>query len=1239
MSEKLSQVILLVFFCMFFSSEIQSQESPGVQHYEVLQRMKVEEDITAETTDLLGDRIDLSSGSLSFQVTDAVLPGQNGLDIVISRSWRGGRFGQRQLSMADWALEIPRIQTSAMLGTTGFSGSWGRGKQCSGSIEPTPFLAGTTWRTEFEGYEYFNGVNLIVPGVANEKLFQTGNKHKTRSNWRFECITLSNGEEGYKGLAPNGLTYIFDREYNSFIEEIPKNNKAYRRHYLYLYASSVSDRFGNSISYNYDASGRLTSIKSSDGRFVTVVYSGDSELIDSILTEKGEWSYDYENTSNGKPFLTKVTLPDGKYWSYDLSGLFFRGRSLSNLRSADCVPGTLSYEGVVEHPYGVKGTFTLHPTYHGRTKTPGTPLTAGGEPSDKHCFAVASLQTKKLEIPAGSTSTWQYSYSENSGGWLSNDGGDPPKNIRIRPDLRAKDIKTTSVLSPTGAKTIHHFSRAWDWREGHEVRREYYDIDGSTLIRQIDTYVEKGVNTYTTEHLAHNEYDLPTLTHEYNDVNEDWVRYTRRVYDQVYASGKNYQLLNLPKTVEISKDQKVWHKISEVKYYPENSSYAHAPKEYYSNGLLKKAHMSYHASGEVYRVEFPNISGMQTRTWLEYSNYYRGEPQKITIPRSDNASGSLAATRIINSAGKVTSFTDFSGNNTKYEYDAMYRLNFIDHPDHWQDRHLFFIDADDSDREITSKNILFKREAQTGEQVVTTYFDGLLRPILVKRHDTASGEVTFKNERYNVYGNKTFSSLWSTSAKEIEGTHMEYDGLDRLVFTRRSVQVASTETSYLSNNRIQVNDTRGYKTITQYLAYGQPETNKPVYIESPHQSTAAVEYNLFGNQVSITQNNVTETRIYNSNQKLCRVSRPEFGDKAFAYHSTGQLYWSAEGVGSSTSSDCAISKVSNSGKVFFSYNSLGLIQSVDYPDSSPDLSYAYDENGRLKKLSSNGLGEWQYNYNSLGLLDDETLNIDGKAFTLDYEYDSLGALSATGYPSGRRVNYAPNAFGQPTRVGSFIDNVKYHPNGVIKSFEYGNGVFHETRLNSWGLPEESSDSLNAAFLQKLTLEYDQAFNLEAVIDGVDDNYSIAMSYDGLNRLKGVDGFWGSGELNYDGSGNILEKQLGEEVLTYHYDPNTHNLKSVTGQKNYSFDYDSRGNVTANGKRNFKYNLANRLTESGGANYRYDGHNRRVKKTVAGKTTYSLYSLSGKLLYLQKESGDHVDHLYLGDKLTATVESR
>lgn len=151
-----------------------------------------------------------------------------------------------------------------------------------------------------------------------------------------------------------------------------------------------------------------------------------------------------------------------------------------------------------------------------------------------------------------------------------------------------------------------------------------------------------------------------------------------------------------------------------------------------------------------------------------------------------------------------------------------------------------------------------------------------------------------------------------------------------------------------------------------------------------------------------------------------------------------------------------------------------------------------------------------------------------------------------------------------------------------------------------------------------------------VINDVDN-----LIYDGVDRLKSADGKWGTGRYNYDGLGNVLSRSLNNSTITYNYN-SLNRLNNLTGAYAYGYQYDTRGNVTNNGRYSLAYNLGQQMTSAKGISYVYDGHNRRVKQTKTDGSHYTVYGQGGQLLHRQAADGTKTDSVYLGKTLVAEV---
>jgi len=319
-------------------------------------------------------------------------------------------------------------------------------------------------------------------------------------------------------------------------------------------------------------------------------------------------------------------------------------------------------------------------------------------------------------------------------------------------------------------------------------------------------------------------------------------------------------------------------------------------------------------------------------------------------------------------------------------------------------------------------------------------------------------------------------------------------------------------------------------------------------------------------------------------------------------------------------------------KATYAYDNLGNVKSVTFSDASPDQTYTYDKNNQLTKLVA-GSVTTNYTYNSARLLEKETLQVDSNTFVLDYVFNNNGQLSNLIYPSGSNIAYAPDALGQPTKVGTYATSTTYHANGGINSFSYGNGVAHTSTQKTSGLPNTAYDKKGSTYALNQAFTYDANNNLIFWDDKYSNSHDFQATYDGLDRLDVItDSYSGTGYFNYDSMGNITNYKIGTKTLDYTYNSNKQ-LTKVNGFQAKDFTYDSKGNVTNNGENTFTYNTANQMVSSSDGTYLYDGNNKRVKKVDGQGTSYSMYSNSGQLVY-RKVNGVHTDYYYLGKKLVA-----
>jgi len=1273
----------------------------------VLDRLKVNETVTPETTALFGETIDLNTGALSLQQVDISIPGNFDIPVELRRIYKGASYSsQSNLSFGEWQLAVPSISTTIILNhyaapndPARFSGSWGEGRNCSKfNGNPGIFAVGPN-QLVVPG-DFWSGDTLDIPGVSSEKIGYknvAGQSSLYVKNWKFECVAGGTALEAVKATSPQGISYLFNHIKLIPTQGLSASNgvgfeELVAKYYAFLQVTKISDRFGNSVDYQYTA-GQLTKISSSDGRVIDIAYENNpfGKARVKTVTAYGQiWRYDYRNAShpNLTDSLSSVVRPDGRNWQFNLAVLDNSGGSatirdyyykevrnadyslslvLDNIIENQCidlVQRPIRYASVT-HPNGARLDLQFQATRFGRSNVPKIRSNDQYDVNTHDlCFLTNSVVAKTLSQGGLPTMNWNYSYSQNKGKWAGIAGGEALTGLYQTPaGFDAMDLRSTNIITPDGAKTVHVFSRRWDHRDGQEVATEYYDTNGSTLLRRIERQfaaVSTGANTqmfsftgnensrqfdfdnkmphenyinktsevtfnfasgsqadrFTTEYLNYNAYGVAQQIKEHNSLNN-----VQRTTNLSFVHDTTNWVLNLQTNKQLVQGAENFS-VSATTYFPASHLAKSLPMHQSQYGRHDQSH-EYYADGTLKITRFADHN-----RWVMYENYKRGKPQSIQLPnRYDTGRFSVALQ--VNDSGTIAWADDLNGHRTSYQYDSLNRLTLIDPADsQWLNTSIRY----DND---TSGVGALQQTISRGNYRKTVTLDALMQPVLSKEWDAAneSQTVRYINQQFNAYGKATFTSVPSTSAAESFGSSTQYDGLQRIVRQTNTAQ-GDLRFSHDPDNSIVVTNGKGYRTTTRYLAYGSPSTELARSIEQPEGVNTSISYNAAGLPLSITQGGVTEIRRYNNLMQMCLQKRPETGIRALQYNNFGQLSRFAEGLSGNGTTCTDYTNAANSW-VTQTYDNLGAAWQTVYLDGTVSKVVQLDKQGNLKSLT-NGANSWNYEYNTLHQPYQQNLSLDGKTLSTVLGYNNLGHLQSKQY-GGATLHYAPNALGQATRVAdtqSYASHVQYHPNGQLKSFSYGNGLTFSQTLDNQYKPYERQVKSGSALRLGQRYRYDNNDNLDAITDLVQSSQSISLSFDGLDRLDTATGSWGTGNFDYDLLGNLTVKQLGSQNLSYGYHATSQRLSTVTG--GYNFSYDDRGNVINNGKRSFQFNRANQLTSSGTIGYQYDGHGRRVKKS-GSSSGYSVYDLSGTLLLTDGPSGQ-TRYIHLGKELIAKVGS-
>ena len=672
----------------------------------------------------------------------------------------------------------------------------------------------------------------------------------------------------------------------------------------------------------------------------------------------------------------------------------------------------------------------------------------------------------------------------------------------------------------------------------------------------------------------------------------------------------------------------------------------------------------YHPNGELKKVV---LNGIQPQV-TEFYNYKMGIARQTTVGNR-YGSGTVSAYKEVDNYGNVRKSTDFEGVSTSYTYDEGNRLTGVNYENaFWSDATIFYNDEENS------------RTVSLGNFLKTQYLNGINQIKKIHVRDSQNYQTNrYSVFKYDSFGRLIFKSIWSDMDSPIDGTHYEYDILGRRVEERLSVSDTTRRWEYLAGNKIKFLDGRNFATTTTYESRGRHHLLQPIEIEA--ETTVAVtagpptgncrffiqeynfwfnfpcgefgmapsdgagipaelirtslSYNHFGNVESITQGGIMENRIYDEFQQLCKIVRPDSGINTYEHSPLGQKVWQALGASTST---YGCGGTDNNAKVNYTYDYRGDLWKTSLADGSLISEIRLDANGSRELVRSQHVTS-TFALDDRGNVKSQNTSIAGVDYQFGWTYDSLGNMDSVTYPDSRTVEYQNNALGQATTVGDYVHSARYHPQGPLERFNYGNGIQRFFQMDASGLPESIIDSFGNQSPIYHTYEFDKEFNVTAIHDTEIPDYSLTnLEYDGVNRLTSGEGYWGQMSFDYDDMGNIKKYQLGDDILDYQY-ANNNRLSSISGARQRTFNYDTKGNVTHNGQHAFYYNHVNQLYRAdSNIHFQYDGNNLRTIKSTPSGTTHFVYGPNSELLSRKDPDGTQINYIYLDGKVVAEDNS-
>ncbi|HEL4266558.1 TPA: RHS repeat protein [Stenotrophomonas maltophilia] len=1260
----------------------------AVQPYQEYRKLiESAQNLTALKDDLFGESVSLYNGKTEFAVTDVSLPGNNALPVQMRRRFSvemdlvgAGSFNANIEGVGGWEVDVPYIV--AMLPG---ANSWANDR-CSVNMVPRgpiTFRLNEVWQGNVVHVP--EGGDRTMLGIwQNQPVPSDGIARKWTTSQRdaIDCIPMKSGlaGEGYRVKTTAGVSYFFDTAFSRYGGTLVKSGglgdrSQIARMRMYLMASRVEDRSGNWVQYQYNGNGHPVRIWSSDGREISLSYNGS--LLASVTAAGRTWTYAYGQVE-GQNRLNHVALPDGSAWRYSYSSALkaFDDIAWDGNSRPDCLEQPPPRDGrlimTIQHPSGATGEFSFS---NGRQYRSGLHASECVrrisnsqyyyEVAMPYFFDVVSLYSKKIWGPGLSkTLQWQYGYGDGFEALWGGAGGPA-----IYPCTNCKQEKQVSVVNPDGTRTLYRYGSQYALNEGRLLGSSVVDATGKTL--------RTSTSVYMSSDEAKSQPFVPLYGIIYSGDEPSTAQVRPVVAEAIQQDGVNYQtsilsfddlarplrvnssspLGNRTDATQYADDRNRWILGATTKITNENTGVVveqtafdglMRPAEVRSYGALKQI-LTYNADGTIATV----ADGRGNRTTL--SGWKRGTPQQIQF--ADGATQSA----VVDDNGWVASITDENGAATQYSYDAMGRVAAIDWPAGdsvaWARTTQQFAPINGDEYGIAAGH--WRQVVATGNSRRSVFFDAFWRPLLTEEYDDSARSTTQRYQRfaYDEAGRQVFASHVGGSASLSTGTWTGYDALGRQtsVSVDGETGILTSLTSYLNGGGLKVVDPKGNATVTTFQAFGAPSTEAPVSITHPAGTFTEIGRDIFGKPRSIARRSqdsstkIVRSYVYDGNQQLCKSIEPETGATVMGYDAAGNLAWSAAGLDlpSATACDSGAASVA-ARKVVRGYDARNRLSTLGFPDKNGNQSWIYTKDGRPATVTTvNDGGATQsintFTYNKRGLLtaetsSDSTLGIQA----LGYAYDTNGALSALTYPSGRFVDYAPNAFGQPTKAGSFASSVTYYPNGGMKQFTYGNGIVHTMAQNQRQLPARVTDSKGAL---DSTYEYDANGNVARIVDNLDAKRTRTMAYDGLDRLIQATSpsFGGDGvyRYTYDAVDNLRSAKLaGVKDHVYWYDAKNRltNVQNSGGATTLGLSYDVQGNLSNRSGVAYSFDFGNRLrTVASAERYRYDAHGRRILSTGAGENSNirSLYGNDGVLRRQENaREGRNTEYIHLNGSLIA-----
>lgn len=1099
--------------------------------------------------------INLASGSLRYEQPLFSLPGKAGLDLSVSMVYESTNS----------------LQEVAVYGTVSYRNFL------------DPIIYNTFWRLNQTHVDIYDNVLTLEDGRSYKigKKFITDSDISVLSGFPQDVIVVK-----YARYYPNNFSstaYVVEHS-DGKIQLIDTQGRLLQ----------TIDKFGNRITFDYTNN----TIIDSYGRKVALRYDGYT--VKFVLPDSSEIKLIKDSDDSAKINSYIDQMGNETSYSYDKHTVIKKGRSEINDGVASSIYRLLTK---VQYPNSLTTEYSYnkvecYSTYEEKVLTGfdkyNNPIWRWGTFRLGYDFFRVSNRFDTILGNPIKYNYESYSYSSDKShmGYMPNIS----ETLYNRDTGLITPYEYNVEVSNSKGQTIYYTFKNGEnsYREQNNVNTfQEIKYDGKTYLKKnilITTLEGKPINTeiitYDASGGSSKTFELINMNG--NKINKTWPLLAENNANAEYQTVYTYHtpttsIFNAHfelKQKEYKKDAAT--RIQEVYNY-DDAQKAVTSVIIYENGIEKsKSTMDYDKYG--FMTEKHDYIDAFNYISTKFNNDPSGLYSSVTI---DGITENFTYDKM----GRVISYKDGKGYETKYEYDKLGRQIKLTRPDGktvitaYNDSANTIQITDELGTEIVYSydpfgNILSVKDVITDNILSRYEYDTNMR--LIKSYDADNTLTTYK---YDPMDRLTEKSIPDTNYKETYSYEFGIDG---------------------NNSKIITSNTGGVNA---------PEIKTAKYID--------INGNVY--QDSIYEDLIERVNKYKYDYKGNQIESLTANDDSKGYTFTNKTQYNHRNLVTKTSPDTGIEYKTE-------YDMLGRVLIQTDPKGHA-VSYTYDDRGNI--LTEKGpltTISNAYDNNNNKIQELVTNNAQGEAPTAlrtDYSFNNRNLLEQiTFYDNGNpkeNVKYTYDGVGN-------IKTSTLSSNSAVTTYTYD----HLSRLTEFKDAMDQAEKFEYNQLNLMTKKIDKNGN---IINNIYDKSGNLIKTEAITEAGKAKEYM---EWTYSGNGFKLTEKNENETGSFVYDAMGRLIKHLNGNVEKSYTYDLAGNriravIENEGNQisdmSYKYDKLNRMTEALNgsawiAKYTYDKNGNRVGLTYGnGMSTIYDYNSANLVTKLINKKGSEIYSSY------------